>query len=79
MRYSEEDKQAVKKIIIDKISKIVDDALIDLEISYEYDPYREEVLLNSFRIFGKLHFVPVNEVNYGKNYYINFDNMGKKL
>ena len=71
--YSEEDKQKVKDFTMDKISKKLDEALVHLEKSYEYDPYRAEIWIDAFNGKFELHFVPANELNDGQNYSLYFD------
>lgn len=70
--YSEQDKQKVKDIILSEISKKLDEALVDLEKSYDYHPYSQEVWIDSFNGKFELHFTPANEMNGGKNYHLHF-------
>lgn len=75
--YSEKDKQFVKELIMSKISKKLDEALVDLEKSYDYDPFRNEIWIDGFNGSFNLHFIPANELNGGKNYSLNFDYFGR--
>jgi hypothetical protein len=72
MKYSEDEKRAVKKFIMDKISKTLDDSLVHLESSYKYDPFRAEIWIDSFHGEFRLHFTPANEMNNGQNFYLHF-------
>ncbi len=75
--YSEKDKQFVKEFIMSKISQKLDEALVNLETSYEYHPFSQEVWIDSFNGSFNLHFTPANELNGGKNYHLNFDYFGR--
>ncbi len=75
--YSEKDKQFVKEFIINKISQKLDEALVNLEKSYDYDSFRNEVWIDSFYGDFKLHFTPANELNGGKNYSLYFNYFGR--
>jgi hypothetical protein len=71
--YSEAEKQSIKRFIIDKVSKTLDDAMVNLEKAYDYDPFRGKVWIDNFHGTFELHFTPANEMNDGKNYNLFFD------
>lgn len=71
-KYSEEEKKIMKEFIMQKVSEKLDSIIIDLDRSYDYDSFRNEVWLDGFSGEFAVHFVPANEMNGGKNYHIDF-------
>lgn len=70
--YSEEEKLAVKKFVMDEVSKTLDVVLEQAEINYAYDPFRGEVWIDGFNGKFEIHFIPANEMNDGLNRHMSF-------